>query len=166
MNLENNRAGFTLIEIVVMIAILGVMGVVTSNIFFTSLKSSVKSQTNVQLKQKGNNALSVMERMIRQSIIESNCDGASHSSIEILYNDDLTTFSCSSDQIASNSANSTTLVSDVTSIDCSDFITCTLNGATPEVIIKFTLNQGESGTGALPYRGSADFESKIIPRNY
>jgi len=166
-----DRTGFTLVEVLVIVAILAIAGVVVSNIFFVSLRSSIKSQNISQLKQKGESALTVMERMIRGA--EEIAPGgdlalfctASQDSIAITYKDELTTFDCSPSQIASISANNSTILISNVIVDCTDFIRCTLSsGGRPIITIKFSLAKGE--IGALPYRTKVDFETDIVPRNY
>jgi len=60
-------AGFTLVEILVVVGILGIIAVVASTIFFTTIRSSSKTKTLTKVKENGDYALSVMERLIRDS---------------------------------------------------------------------------------------------------
>ena len=181
MNKKREESGFTLIEIIVMVAILGVLGVTISNIFITSLRSSIKSQRISELKEKGNSALSVMERMIREAkSIDSDCTavGSVLGYIDITYKDDLQTrFFCGENAIASSSASipgfGVYLIGDddapdINIIGCTNFITCTIGpGGIPEVEIKFTLEQGGKESGEESYdKTRIDFETKVIPRNY
>ena len=61
------QKGFTIIEIVVVVGILGVIAVIGTNMFFTVIRGSNKSKNLTTVKQNGEYALSVMERMIRNS---------------------------------------------------------------------------------------------------
>ena len=64
---QARNKGFTLIEMLVVVGILGIIAVVASNVFFTTLRSSSKTKALTTVKQNGDYALSVMERLIRDS---------------------------------------------------------------------------------------------------
>ncbi len=69
------KSGFTLIEILVSIVILGIVAVIGSQMFFSILKNTAKTRTLAEVKQNGNHALAVMIRMIRNArSIELNSD--------------------------------------------------------------------------------------------
>lgn len=170
--LTANNKGFTIIELMVATAILGIIGVITASIFLVVVRSSTKSKIIKTLKQKGTFAIGVVERKIRgaEEIGDPNgietigdiCDGLVMGSISIRSRDGLwTTFTCSASQIASDSANPAILVQNV-DIDCSEFALCSFNpGETPKVTINFGLSQGEAEQAS-----SVQFRTTIIPRNY
>ena len=64
---RNRKTGFTLIELIVMIGILGVIVIAGSGLFLTLLRSSVKTRALVEVKQSGSYAMEVMSRMIRNA---------------------------------------------------------------------------------------------------
>jgi len=135
--------GFTLIELLVAIGILGIVGGITTIIFFTTLQSSSKSEVLREVKQNGDFAISVMERMIRNANSVNSCSGSS-TSLTITNPDGRTTqFSLSGTQIASNGAMLTS-----TKVSASNLsFTCTRTSGKPDVVgISFTLSQAGSPT--------------------
>jgi len=159
--------GLTLIEVLVMVTILALMGVVATGIFFTVLRTSTRTNTETKVKQKGQFALSVMEKMIRgaRSIenASSFCDDTEQTAITIgSYDGGTTEFLCGEDQISSNSA---ILVSGLT-VDCSQFVRCVFGeNAVPKVIVNFTLSTGTATS--LPFQKSTEnFQTTVSLRNY
>lgn len=81
------KDGFTLIELLITIAILGIIGGVGSAIFFTSLKTTSKAEIAKEVKQNGDYALTIMERMIRNAKSVSSCTGGTVTSLLITNQD-------------------------------------------------------------------------------
>jgi len=178
---KNKRliSGYTLIEIIITVGILAVVAVIGTNIFFTVLKGSSKSKVLTTVKQNGDYALSVMERMIRNSeniIVNSDdqtCDlgmtkfkirGLDKQETEFEFVDNDADPSNGYDYIASNSSR---LTSDEVKIinptfDCvkdSDF-------TPPSITIKFTVSQNMVTTPRPEEDASVDFQATVITRNY
>lgn len=63
----NNKNGFTLIELVVAVAIIAGLGTVLVQALFTTTRSSTKVEKLTDVKQSGEYALNVIERMIRNA---------------------------------------------------------------------------------------------------
>lgn len=61
------NSGFTLVEILVVLAVLSIVGVLVLTIFSRSLRGNNKSQIIVALKQSGQNSLEMMDRGIRNA---------------------------------------------------------------------------------------------------
>lgn len=61
------KRGFTLIEIIVVIAIIAIMGVVLTEIFIRSLRGNEKAQAVANLKQNGQFALDEISKNIREA---------------------------------------------------------------------------------------------------
>ncbi len=77
--------GFSLIEILITIVILGGITVILSQSFFSLSRSSFRSDAMKQIKQSGNFALQTIEKMIRESeAVVSVCDGNPISNKELL----------------------------------------------------------------------------------
>lgn len=107
------QRGFTLIELIIAVAIIAGLGTVLAQSLFTTTRSSTKVERLTDVKQNGEYALAVMERMIRNArSLTASCSGggtvpASSAAIE---NRDgyTTTFQCMLDgsvtRIASVSA--------------------------------------------------------------
>ncbi|QQG43268.1 MAG: prepilin-type N-terminal cleavage/methylation domain-containing protein [Candidatus Daviesbacteria bacterium] len=62
-----NKNGFTLVEILVVIAILTVMGVILSEIFFRSVRGSAQAEIISRIKQNGQAALETMDKTLRSA---------------------------------------------------------------------------------------------------
>lgn len=96
------RNGFTLIELLVSVAIISGLGVLLAQAFFTTSRSNTKVERLTDVKQNGDYAIAVMERMIRGArTIAATCTsdgGTATPSAAIVSADGLTTtFMCEMD---------------------------------------------------------------------
>lgn len=170
--------GFTLIEIIVSMGILGIIATMGTNLLFSILGGSAKAKVLQSVKQNGGYALSVMESMIRNArkldyvlsptdaITITNPDGG------------ITTFHCydSPDSlIASESGTLLGVAARITGQEvkvddtsCANFFTITpgIPGVRPNlVVIQFKLIQ--SGVSSRPEeQTSVDFQTTVGLRNY
>jgi prepilin-type N-terminal cleavage/methylation domain-containing protein len=62
-----NQKGFTLIEIVVVIAIIGIVTGITSDVFIQIIKASNKANIVTEVKQNGDSVLNQLDRIIRNA---------------------------------------------------------------------------------------------------
>lgn len=157
------KKGFTLIEIIVVVGILGIVTVMGTNLFFSILRGSTKTKILQLVKQNGDYAITVMGRMIRNARSVS----GGGSSITILNSDGMTTiFSCGENRIASNGAS--LVSSEVKVEDCSAVFTVTPGeaGIKPAVVkINFNLSQAAVAT-RLEEQASVNFQTTVSSRNY
>lgn len=167
------KKGFTLIEILVVVGILGLIAVIGTNMFFSILKGETKTRVLAEVKQNGNYALSVMGRMIRNAKEITSC--TSNMQTITIKNPDReeTTFDLSGTRIASRSALGTGyLTSDKVRIDKTDPVNkpyrfdCTAVTGSPAVItIRFTLSQ--PGVATRPEeQATVDFKTTVSLRTY
>lgn len=159
------KSGFTLIELLVAVGILGIVGGISTIIFFTTLQGTSKSEVVREVKQNGDYALTVMERLIRNATaITSTCDGTPQPTLIIINPDQSTTqFSLSATaQIASNAG---FLTNNKVSASNLSF-TCTRTPGQPDVVvISFTLSQAGSPTRPAE-KASIDFRTTVSLRTY
>ena len=169
-----NKRGFTLLEMAISAGIIAIMGSVIAQTFFTATKSQGKRDVISEVKQNGDFALSVMERMLRSAAgVSSSCTGTSAQSITI-QNKDLgtTTFDNLTVgtvvRIASVSALGTlylTTPSVTVTSPVSSVFTCSAIGGVPRSVgISFTLSQAASGVPA-DQTASTAFQSTVVLRN-
>jgi len=165
--MKNN--GFTLIEMMMVVGVLGILAVLGSGAFFSILRGSIKAKTLQMVKQNGDYAISVMERMIRnaRALVGPTSD-STVSSITIKNPDGgTTTFSCEGDlsTIASNGAS--LLSNEVKVSDCNIFkVTVGQPGIKPAVVeIKFTLTQSGT-TSRSGEQAEVNFQTTVSLRNY
>lgn len=164
------KKGFTLIEILIVVGVLGTVAVIASQFFFSILRGSTKARLLTEAKQSGSYALGVMERMIHNSgeiVINTNgnrCDPAM-TKLKIANPDQgETEFACETDKISSNSASLTSNL--VKPINCSFDCTGGDPGIRPDTVeIDFTLIQAVD-TGRPEEQVSIDFETTVTMRNY
>lgn len=95
---ENMRKGFTLLEMVVSLAIIAVVAVVLSQVFIATLRTNAKTEILKDTKQSGEFALEGMVRMIQNAkSVASACasTGTVSQSVSIVNPDgETTTFGC------------------------------------------------------------------------
>jgi prepilin-type N-terminal cleavage/methylation domain-containing protein len=63
----NNAEGFTLLEMIVVAAVLAVLSVVFTQVFLTTMRANIKTEALKNVKQNGDHAIEVMTRMIQNS---------------------------------------------------------------------------------------------------
>jgi prepilin-type N-terminal cleavage/methylation domain-containing protein len=168
--MEMKKSGFTLIEIMVVVGILGIIAVLGSGAFFSILRGSTKTKTLQMVKQNGDYAISVMERMIRNARVLINPTTNSTVSSITIKNPDggTTTFSCEGNPatIASNGAS---LLSNVSKIsNCNNIFEVNVGqvGIKPAVV-KINLNLTQSGTVSRPEdQAEVNFQTTVTLRNY
>lgn len=169
------QKGFTIIEIIVAVGILGIIAALGTNMFLTIMRGSTKSKNLTTVKQNGEYALSVMERMIRNSSdVITNSDGdiceSGMTKIKIINsNKEETEFSFmdlgGSSYIASNSSRITSDQVLVTNgvFDCDDSVG-DFNPKT--VVIDFTLDQNTSPAPRVEEEVNINFKTTVTTRNY
>jgi len=163
------KNGFTLIEMMVVVGVLGIVAVVGSGAFFSILRGSTKTKTLQAVKQNGDYAMSVMERMIRsaRSLISPTTDSIV-SSITIKNPDGgETTFFCGGTPatIASNGAS--LLSNEVKVSDCNIFEVTRGQLETKPAVVKINFNLSPTGTLNRPEeQAEVNFQTTISLRNY
>ncbi len=175
------NCGFSLIELLVVITLVGIIGVITTQVFILGIRSAGKSEITKEVKQNGDYALSVIENMVRRAInIQANCN-QSVNELTIKNSDGYTTtFSCTDGgSIASNSGGfpdpTPTVTQSLTNnrvaiYNCTSAfrIVCPTPPTNPKyVFVNFTVNQ--AGAGLTPTPGSfssIDYQTTISLRNY
>ncbi len=159
---KQRQSGFTLIEMIVVVSILGLIAVITSGFLLVSLTATSKAEVVKEVRQNGNYALSVMEGMILNSR-GVGCSSPDRISVTDA-NGNLTTFRCQDNKISSVSAQTVYLTSpNVTVSNCQ--FTCGDNPGLPiKVHLKFTVQKG-GGDARPAEKASLDFETEVMPRN-
>ncbi len=176
-----SNLGFTLLEIIIASSIIAIMGVIISQTLSATTKSNSKVEMVKEVKQNGDFALSIMERMIRNSRgITSTCTDAGSAASSLTLNNldgGTTTVTClwdgSISRIASSSASGIDYLTgtNVTlgGTDCTSaslVFTCASLGSVPNTIsIVFQLAQARVSP-SLFEQASESFQSSISIRNH
>lgn len=176
--IQNFQRGYTLIELLTVIAIVVVVGVIVAGILISSLRGGSKSNVLDNVRQNGNDAITQMSKMIiyAQSFNGVSNDGGvsyttncaqvspSYQYIKITsFDGGKTIFSCNGSTIASNGASLIDTAS-VSLILCS--FTCTQNnfGQAPTIGINFTLSQNTSSSFSEK-QATIPFKTSVTIRN-
>ena len=150
-----------------------VVAVVVSNMFFTTFRSSSKTKALTTVKQNGDYALSVMERLVRGSQeVTSVCPEVppespavtNNISLKMLNGDEIV-FSCDLENklIASNGAS---LTSDQVQLDSCSFECRSQGEFYPQTVtIDFTLSRPGENIREEE-KASVDFRTTVVTRNY
>ena len=179
-NKNRHSNGFTLLELVVSVAIVSLVSVVLSQVFLVTLRTNAKTEISKDMKQNGDLALESMVRMIQKAKrVTSTCDSTGTISQSLtLTNEDSgeTTYQCVLDgaatRLASTSATGTEYLtsSNVTmgGTQCSDSslsITCAGGAGVPaSVTIVFQLSQSGMSDAAFE-QTSESFQTTATVRN-
>lgn len=158
------KSGFTLVEMLVVISVLGLIFAISSGFLFSSLFGSSKAEIFKEVRQNGSWALSVIEAMILNSRTVE-CESSKTLNITdkegfvaTIFCDDVTEM-----KIASNGANLTSRAVSVS--DCS-FVCEKTEGKSTKVDISFSVSQKSEGTLKPSEKARLDFSTTVLTRNY
>lgn len=177
------HAGFTLLETLITITIIGSIGVLIAQVFFTTTRSNTKTEVLKNAKQNGEYAIEIMERMIRSALRVTSVCSASGTTLTDLTivnpNGNTTRLECMLDgavtRIASTSAAGTSEYitdSNVTlgGTTCDDpnntlaFECTSFPDQPPKITVTFSLSQ--KGTPVDQFeRANVTFQTSVSPRN-
>lgn len=159
--------GFSLIEMLVVVAVFSLLAVITTQALIITLRGSKKSEANAKVRENVSYALSVMERQIRNSTGITSCttsaiDFKDQSSIGA-------SFSCVSvspstiGYVASGSAQLRLTSDDVDVTDCS--FTCTAGTSTVPPAVTILISAKDSNPQSAE-TGSITSTTKVMLRTY
>lgn len=157
---KEDQSGFSLIEMIVVMTILGLVAVIASGFLLTSMMAGNKSEITKEVRQNGDYAISVMETLILSSRsvgCTANGTGVNVTDLE----GNTTTFLCEGTKITSNSASLTG--SNVAVSNCQ--FTCEAEFGKPTAVgIGFSVSQAGTNLRAAE-KASMSFSSKVITKN-
>lgn len=172
----SNHNGFTLVELLVSTAILGIILVGVSTLFMQSLTASARNNQRQELRSEGQFAIDVMSTIIRNAKLIEPCGSSpstpiTSSEITVVGVDNLTSvFNLAQNpitknmQIASNSSipQDARITSDTTEIIANNLFTCATNSnQQPYVTIRFTASKQNSLDQTL----EQSFRHTVVTRN-
>ena len=168
------KDGFTLLEMLVSIAIIAILSTVLSQVFITTLRVNTKTELLKDMKQNGELALETMVRLVQNA---KRVDCISSQSILVTSSDNgQTTLECSltgtTTRIASTSATGTAYLTSTSATlggaNCAGstlaFDCVSSAGQPTTVTISFQLSQAGTGIGVFD-TVSEPFQSSVTTRN-
>ena len=169
--------GFTLIELMVSLAIFAIVGILLTEVFTSSIRMSARGEVSHTVKQNGDMVLNTLSRMIQNAKhIVSSCDGTAASSISLMNPDGgVSTIGCVKDgnallRIASSSATTDYLTSTEVTLpgsacDAVELFICSQTAnQSPSIKISFSLLPSNSTTEEMTQL-TGTFETTVIVRN-
>ena len=170
------QAGYTLIEVLVVMTVVGVLGSMLVVIFINALRGSNKSNSEAAIRQNGNYALSQISNTVRyaKSVSSPVCvatEPAESSTLSIISVDDKTiTYTCpalETDTLTINDGTDIYPIFDklVVSVTSCSFTCIKQSSVSPPVIgIKFNLKK--TGGNLTETSANSLFSTTIAIRNY
>jgi prepilin-type N-terminal cleavage/methylation domain-containing protein len=166
--------GYTLLELVVVVGVLGFLSIAAVGLFLSSIKGGGKVEVKTVVKQNGQFALNTMVQFARQSRQVVGCSPVPNTRVELLLKSgDRVTFSCEDVGTATGylASASSALVSRMTSaevtVDSCSFICVAdeqgLRG--PRVGIDFSLSQSDP-SAKVTESATVDFSTGVYLRGY
>lgn len=161
--------GFSLVEVLIIVSLLAIVLLIGSDLFFTTLKGASKAEIVKEIKQNGNFALGIMERMIRNSRA-LDCSGTPGQLSLTNPDQGETTFRLdSSNRIASESALGPFLLTSPETPAASFSIICSPSppqtGRPTVVTVQFRLT-APGGLTRTEETAQVDFQTQVSTRNY
>jgi type II secretory pathway pseudopilin PulG len=159
------NSGLSLVEILIVITIFASLGILSTRSVFLTLRGAKKSDSLVRVRENVNNALSVMERQIRNSesvdCVNSTATNLVYTSLEGVD----TSFTCvdAGNYIASGSALLRLTSPDISVTTCS--FNCSQTSLDIPPLVKITI-VAEDNTSTSVEKGSITTETQIVGRNY
>ncbi|MDD4937695.1 MAG: type II secretion system protein [Candidatus Shapirobacteria bacterium] len=162
---KKNNFGFTLIEIVVVTAAVGIIMVAIIGVVISTLKLQNQTKSSSKVVSGGNKILSELKKNVLNSNKGSiSCNGTSSITLTNNYDGNLTEINCANNKIASISARETVYLNsgDIVVVDCSQFVSCSTLPSLEmgDVNFKFGIGATVSGVGI-----TQNFEMDVTVRN-
>jgi len=156
----NNKRGFSLIEMLIVVLIFGILGVITTQIITLSVRTAGKSESTVKVREDLNHVIGVMERELRNAS-NVNCSDDHHTINYLNAANSWVSFSCagSADSMYVASASAAQITGTDTSITICNFSCPTDSSVTIELQAN---NAAKSGVESAV----VDISTQINLRNY
>lgn len=161
-------SGFTLIEMIVVITLLGLVSVIASGFLLTSMIAGSKAEITKEVRQSGAYALSVMEGLIiNAATVTCSDDFKTITTIDLNGYQNLFVCDENAGKIASNTA---TLQTDLTNTNVK-ISTCQFqcsggSGKPTQVDIQFRVSQKDSTATRSEEKASIDFKIVVATKNH
>lgn len=154
------KAGFTLIEMLVVVFIFSVVGILVTRSVQLSLRATRKSEVASEVRSEVDYALNVIERHLRgaESIDSTTCTS---SNFDFVSDEGSGSFSCSGGRIFLNGE---PLTGQKVSIDCSSLFDCQFPEGRPDYVVVAV--DAESAESVGDENVSVNFSTRITLRNY
>jgi len=174
---KSSKLGFTLIELLVVVTLVGLMGIIITQIFILGLRSQAKNQVMKDVRQNGDLIISVIEGMVKNAvdITEAGC-GVSSKQLTITNQDGFSTvFDCSDganmasvsaypDPIPTVSVNLNTTAVKIE--NCNFRLICPTPPINPKYVF-VNFNVVQAGSGTLPEnRASLEYQTTVSLGSY
>lgn len=161
-----NKKGISLVETLIVVMVFSIIGVLTTNAVFLTLRGTQKSQSTLKIREKINYVISIIQRQLRGAKEISECPNSDPYIIEYVDEyENLSSFSCKNmtgiGYIASGSARIVSNDIDITS--CSFSCEESSSAGPPSVTINISA-EDNSISGVT--KGKATFTTKVVLRNY
>lgn len=173
----STRSGFTLIETIIIVGVLGVIMVTVTNVLINSFRAKSRIEVSDMVEENGTTVLrQIRENVILASGVGITCavnmiDVGSTLSLMNTVDGEVTNLVCyEGSRIASESANGSFNLtsSDVRVTGCDNFARCNLfpdsSDRITQVNLSFTLSSGNTATPAEQSK-TRSFQSSVVPRN-
>lgn len=162
--------GFTLLELIVAVGLLGLLAVSATSLFFATIQGGGKVDVNIRVKQNGQAALNSIEQIVRNGREVSNCEVGPVDLLSLVARDgQQVTFTCTdigeeTGHIAINSDRLTS--SDVTVTACEFSCSQDTGGLRGDLVsVDFTLRQ-QGTQGSVSESASANFSTSVSLRSF
>ncbi|MBU2577209.1 type II secretion system GspH family protein [Patescibacteria group bacterium] len=159
--------GYSLMEMIVVISLLGVVGVIVSGFLISTMKANSKAEITKEVRQNGDYVLSVLQGAILNSLSVS-CTNPS-ANIKIIrvtdLNNQITDYTCNITEKKISSGSARLTGTNIAVTNC--IFSCnTTSGRPTKVTIDFTIGNKSSTNLRPEEKSSVNFKSEVITRNY
>jgi hypothetical protein len=162
---KRNNSGISLIEIMIVIVVFTILGVLTTNAVFLTLRGTQKSQSIQKVREKMNYVVSIIQRQLRGAQKITECPNSDPLRLDFTNEEGSESyFSCLEGETGYIASGSARLTSDDISITSCSFTCEEGDSGGPDVISVNIIAEDAEESGII--KGKATFDSKIILRNF